>query len=300
MNKSFFSVPLILIFFMLSATSVIEKTTGDFRQKNATYPLPYHPEWEIHREPPIGKAELQAILSQPFHWLDHGHQVYAFLSEDKKYVLKIFKFKRLKETPRLEKLSFLPLVSTFYKNNEKLRIKRFNKLFEGYRVAYQYDRQHTGLIYLHLNINTSLNKTIALTDHLGFRHHLNVDDLAFAVQKPARKTKDLMMEFLDRGEIEKVKLYISYLFDMYRDEYRNGIFDGDHNLMHNTGFVGDQPIRLDVGQLKVDETIKDPKIAHADLQNIGYKRILPWFEKYYPVYQSEMKTFIDEKLEKAY
>jgi hypothetical protein len=79
---------------------------------------------------------------------------------------------------------------------------------------------------------------------------------------------------------------------MYLAEYQRGIVDRDHNVVHNTGFVGMRPIRLDVGRLTLDDEIKNPVVYQKDLDNVIHKRILPWVKKNYPQYYVSIKESV--------
>ena len=55
---------------------------------------------------------------------------------------------------------------------------------------------------------------------------------------------------------------------MYISEYKKGIYDRDHGVMHNTGFVEDYPFHLDVGKFSKEESMRQVKFYKKDLERI--------------------------------
>lgn len=272
---------------------VYEEITGDFRISNITYDLPYDLSWAETAEEP---GRLDTLLQGNYHWVGQGHQVYVFASEDNQHVLKVFKFKRLRPSLMLHYLSYVPLVSDYVARYEKKRLNRFDKLFRGHKVAYEDDSEHTGILYAHLNVTDHLKRSVTVEDKLGRSYVLDLDATIFVIQEKARMTKDVFKELLNAGNVSLVKQRIGKLLDMYVAEYRLGVIDQDHNVMSNTGFVGDRPIRLDVGQLQRSEAIKDPEVYMRDLRKITHVRLEKWFSKNYPQYAEELAQAMEQKL----
>ncbi len=284
----------LLIIISFGMLKFYEEFTGHFNLTNISYDLPYNQAMDI---PPLSTTEQQKveqILSQPFSWLDHGHQIYAFASQDQKYVLKIFKFKRLKPAWTDQWFSEIPGFANYYELAQNKRERRFQKLFKGYRLAYTKDRENTGLLYVHLNKTDNLQRKITVKDRLGFTHSLALDDLIFAVQERGRTAKKVLTALLENHDVEGVKSRIKSLFQMYVAEYKKGLVDWDRNVMHNSGFIGVQSIRLDLGQLQYDENVKDPEIFKEDLRQIASKRLTPWLKNHYPQYEVELTLFIQQ------
>ena len=299
MNKK--RIYIILSFFaiigtMTAAYSLYEHFTGDFRAINISFDPPHNSQLDIASLTPDQRAELDKALDQPYTWLDHGHQVFAFLSQDQKYVLKIFKFKRLKPSVINGWLAYIPGLKHHFEEREGKRVRRLAKLFTGYHLAYTQDREHSGLLFIHLNKSNNLNKNVEITDRMGFSHQVNLDDVFFAIQEKGRVTQDVLVGLLDNGDVESVSRHIALLFDMYVAEYRKGIVDWDHNIMHNTGFVGERPVRLDLGQLQHDETVKDVNVFKQDLMKISSKRFTGWLQSHYPDVEPAITADIAQKL----
>src|ERR1700690_2519160 len=71
------------------------RTTGFSLDKIASH-LSYNPEWEVEALTERQREVLvQKVFSQAYYYLASGNQCYAFISEDRQYVLKFFKMQNL-------------------------------------------------------------------------------------------------------------------------------------------------------------------------------------------------------------
>lgn len=274
---------------LIGGLFLYDEIASDFRYENIVFSeLDHDPSRSV---PALSSSELDKIyqiLNQNFTYIGKGHQAFVFASDDEEYVLKFFRFRRLKPSVLTDYLVAIPFIGSYFAHLEQKRLHRIEKLFTGYQVAYDYDRENTGMVYTHLNSTLFLNRRINVKDRFGFTHIINLDDVFFAIQQRAYSTKEVLVRLLNQGDVETAKLRIRQLFDLYIDEYQHGVFDQDHNIIHNTGFTQDRPIRLDIGQLKRDEDIKNPEVYQKDLQKLVNRRLAPWLRKYYPDFSEEI------------
>jgi hypothetical protein len=225
-------------------------------------------------------STLKVALDQPYTYLDRGKQSYAFISQDRCYVLKFFDFHRMQRRAAVE--------ASQVDKREAIRLKRLNQLIHGYDVAYRFGREHTGLIFVQLNPNNQLDQRVTVRDRLGVRHRIPLKQVPFVVQRLAVPSRIEIASLLDVGDVDKTKLRFRQIIDMYLSDYKDGIFDADHNIMYNTGFAGDVPIRIDLGRLRKDEAVKDPLVYQNDLDKIVSQRIAGWLTRHYPRYQEDI------------
>lgn len=291
MRKVFYIIIFIIAIVLLGW--LYELKTGDFRITNISYELPYHSELDVPTSPKQ-QQWLRQLLAQKFTWVGHGHQVFAFVSADHKYVLKIFKFKRLKPSFIDTIFSSIAPLQGYAEKRAKWREGRLKTLFRGYQIAYNYDRENAGLLYIHLNHTSDLQMDVEVQDRLGITHTVDIDKTAFAIQEYARKTKSILTDLLNRGQVAQASTHIRSLFDMYVAEYKQGILDQDRNILDNTGFVGERPIRLDIGKVIKDDSIK--KTYRENLAKIAKNRLYDWLKKHYPQYHEEMARDMEAKL----
>ena len=228
------------------------------------------------------REEIGKILAQRFTYLDRGRQSFVFLSSDEKYVLKFFDAHRLRP-------------SFFSHSGKKLR-KKYNLLFEGYETAYLQDREHTGLIFAKLGNDSSFHTKVQLVDRFGFKREVPLQSVPFVLQKKATPMRVLVSQLLDSGDVEGAKVCFRKIAHMYVDEYRKGLRDVDRNFMYNTGFIGDQPIRIDVGRLGFNDRFKSPILRARDLHKILILRASSWLHRHYPQYEKVILKDIRELL----
>lgn len=256
--------------------------TGDFCLSNITYDLPNSSEWNITLTP-TEKERIDSILNQRFYFIGKGNQTYTFESQDGKSVIKFFKFGHLKP-------------SWFQQGINASQKKRLEKIFAGYMLAYERDRDNSGMIYIHFNRNHEFQRTITAFDWFGIAHEINLDQVVFVLQEKMIPTKTILVEALEKGDIETAKKRISQLFDLYIAEYHKGIYDRNHDVICNTGYIGNKAIRLDLGKIRMDERMKNHDIYIADLRKVAFDRIDKWMHKYYPQYENEIDDFMKKKL----
>lgn len=201
---------------------------------------------------------VENILQQEFTFLGSGNQCYAFLSQDDQYVLKLIKFHCMQ--------------------GEKLQPK-LKRVLDGFAVAYAYDKEACGLVYMQLTPN-GLTHIIRVRDKAGRLHHIEANNLIFALQRKATPTKALLNTHLAKNEISQVHEKIEALSHFLEEGLKRGIYDQDHNVMTNTGFAGELPMRIDFGKLTLNPQMLNPQERERELEKIAEERIQPWVKRH--------------------
>lgn len=272
------------------------RLTDDFRLSNITYEMPYRMEWDV---PPMSFQQRQRfdeILNQDYYYVGKGAQSYAFKSADDKYILKFFKFKHLKPSVLVNLLPSIGSLNTYKEQQVARKNKLLNSVFDGYRLAYEVHALESGLIYIHLNKSKDLQKIVTVHDKIGLENKINLDDLPFILQEKAKTTRAVLTELMNKKDIAAVEKRISQIFDLYLQEYSKGIFDRDHGVMHNTGFVGEKPIHLDIGKLTKDDRMKEKEFYKPDLLLIVRKFNI-WFNTNYPQEYPSLKAYMEKEIQ---
>ncbi len=244
--------------------------TGDFSEENVVQEGP-------RIELSSASVDIIPILSQPYHYLNKGNQTYAFISSDGKYVLKLFKKHTLKRTPFTNIIPAVFPWKALMQRSDKEEIEKRDRLFVGYRLAYDMDRDNTGLVYLSFGHSSLKLPNITIIDNLDMTHVLDLNVVPFVIQLKAKITRQVLKDYLDRGDSVGLNEKIDQLYALYISEYKKGIVDNDHNVLDNTGFVDGRAIRLDVGKLVYDESYKNPEVYQKDLDKIKKRlhRLIP-------------------------
>lgn len=293
-NNWMFWIILILIFGFILAR-IYYRITDDFRISNITYELPHHKEWEIPKLNEKEQADLDSILNQKFYYLGKGSQCYAFSSEDDHYVIKFFKFKHLKPYWLIELAPPFPSFSRYRTQQTARKQRKLHALFEGYRLAYEVYREQSGLVYVHLNKTKKTYKPFTLYDKIGLQRHIDLDNVVFVIQKKGKTTRNVLFEDLSRHDLPAAKDHIRKILDLYAYEYSLGIFDKDHGVLHNTGFLDNIPFRLDVGKLTRNKALQLKEGAINEITQISDK-FKEWVKIHYPEYYKELSEDFDTKI----
>jgi len=205
--------------------------------------LKAHPNWET--------APVSFSFDQPFYYLGHGAQTFAFCSEDGKYVLKFYRHNRAKHP-----LFFLrvllpsPLKSKLIATHTKRQEKRF-KDFSSYLFAYEKMKSDSGLIDLHLN-PTKDPRLVTLFDPIGVFHRVDLSKMQYLLQIRAYPIYETIEQWITDGEIDRAKLALSQLVTLIANRCKAGLSDKDPDLKTNFGFTKDGPIQFDIGRFKPD------------------------------------------------
>ncbi len=253
--------------------------------------LPYNPEWETSPLSQAESAELDQALTQKFHYIGHGGQCFAFASDDDRYVIKFFKH-------RIRKPYSYFYSATLPSPLEKLRARKYQKAlfkhrrdFTSCKIAFEDLREETGLLYVHLNKGTQLNRTVAIRDKLGIEHQLPLDEVEFVVQRKAELVYAKIADIMAERDPAAARAALHGILDVIISRCKKGVFDEDPRIHCNFGFLGDRPIFIDVGRFTRDPSRKDPAVYNADIQAIT-KRFRHWLEEDYP----ELVTTLDEEI----
>lgn len=287
-NKSLYLLTFALLAF--GGVRLYYNLTDDFRISNISDSLPENQEWDA----PLTQEKKQLIdkiASQKFHYIGKGAQVYAFASEDGQYVLKFFKFKHLRPSLFVQLLPPIGPLKNFKEQNVARKERKLKGVFEGHAIAYKFDQEHSGLLYIHLNLSNDIDKVVTLVDKIGREHLVDLDRTVFVLQKKGETFRTIVDRDLSHGEVAKAASNARKILSMYKSEYEKGVYDRDHGISHNTGFIGEEPFHLDVGKFSYDPKMKDPSIYQSDLEHVRFK-MEEWVRLNYPQHYSQFKALI--------
>lgn len=266
----------VLFFLIFWATNQwIHTQTGGFQCIKVHSDLTYRAEWDVPDLTSNELAILKERLNQPYTFFSSGGECYVFISQDEKYILKLFKHHHLRINSRLNSFTLpwgldrvrLRLLGGRFPPEERLQF-----LFNSAKIAYLSLPQETGLLYLHLNKSDHLNQTLILVDALGIRHSFFLDHLEFALQSKAELVYPTLTRLLHEGDFEGIKKRITSLLTLFKELTEKGIADWDGRISRNFGFIGERAIRIDMGGLT--QHIHLPPLPFLELDSL-YQWLLP-------------------------
>lgn len=291
--KSFINkclIGLLVIAALVGVERLSHALTDGFSYPNITSVLPYDPKWDITFAPE-DLSELKAALDQPFSYLESGSQSYVFVSEDNNYVLKFFKHKKWRMNPLYEKL---PLPKTLAEKRDRWKRKKKETVastFESCKIAYTIFKNETGVVFVHLNKKHPFNHIIILKDQIGLKHHIQLGDVEFVVQKKAIPTGKHLLSLKKEGKTQEAKEALRELLAFTEMRAKKGFSDKDPHLIRNFGFINGQAIELDIGGFHQDPKKDLEYFYNHELKKIHHK-ILPWLQENYP----ELVPLLQEKI----
>lgn len=272
--------------------------TGGFSVDNIFYDIPADPRWEMTPLSQSVQEKTDAILAQPFTYLGKGCQSYVFLSEDGNYVIKFFKYQRIRPQEWLKSFSFIPYLEEYRLAKIQKKQNKLDNVLTSWKHAYESLQEETGVIFVHLNKKKKWDRSLIIFDKMGFQHEVDLNQTEFMVQKKAEMlcpTLDLLMQ---KGEEERAKLILSNLLTMLLSEYSRGFADNDHALMQNTGVIDGKAVHIDVGQFVWNPAVREPEVFQQEIVNKTYK-FKKWLQEAHPALaahlQQELASVIGDR-----
>ena len=243
--------------------------------------------WEVSYSPEDLKVAQEA-LAQPYHYLGHGFQVYAFMSDDGKYVLKFFRHQRLRLPDFVTSLPSIPLFDEWRKSRILSLARRQDHLFRSCKTSWDLARHETILLMAHLNRTEGLYPTVTISDSLGNEYPVELDDYQFLLQRRAQLVKPTIAALMKSGDEDGAYRRIDQIFDLFLDCASKGILDTDGALVRkdNLGFFEDRAIYIDGGKLAPRKEPFTKKAFLKDIKRLGplekwLKELNPKLGKYF-------------------
>lgn len=296
-RKLFWLLALALALF--GAARLYYALTDDFRLSNIAYEMPYQQAWEFPTPSAAEEAYVAALLSQKYHYIGKGAQSYAFASDDDRYVLKFFKFKHLRPSWFQQLLPPFGPLKAFKENQAARKRRKLYGVFEGYKLAYDVDRAESGLLFVQLNAVNNPARSVTVVDKIGLSRTVALANVPFILQDKGKTLRQVVKELLARGDVATARTRFNQILDMYAQEYAKGVFDHDHGVMCNTGFVGERPLHLDVGKLMRNEGMRQSFAARHDIMLV-VDTMEAWVKKHYPEYFLQISESLRQKVHELF
>ena len=299
MKKTPIIIRSIQIALALIALILIERfchqKTGGFQISKIESHHPFNPEWATPTPPPDELSQIRNLLNQRYTFFSYGGQAYAFLSEDRTVILKLFKQHHLRVPNWIKQL---PLPRTLKRIRNKWVHRKedlFGIFFNSCKIAHDDFGDRAGLIYLHLNPTDYLGQRLTLIDKLGIEHTIDLDHTDFALQHRAKLPKKHFRSLKKKNDYNAAKRSLDSIIDMIVERSQKGIADRDPNIRRNCGFIGEQAVEIDLGSFTRSETLKIPFICKADIyqKTLQLKRMIA---KIYPELSPHLEQRLNEIL----
>jgi len=231
-----------------------------------------------------------ASIEQKFTFLGSGTQAYAFLGEDGETILKLFK--QYHGNFSTDLIAALP--ETIGKTFLEKRDRRLGHILGSAQIAAEMLPEGTGVIYAHLAQTEMGLGTIEIIDKLGMSRSLDLDNTLFVLQKRAELVPDRLHRLFSIGQVQEAVKQMKSLVHLIESRSMQGIKNKDGNVLRNSGFLGDQPVEIDVGSYTHRNKSTHPN-PHKKTAEKASLKLLAWVEKHFPELRKECPESLYEK-----
>lgn len=257
--------------------------------------FPVTTEWQLPPPNSAQQQKIEQICSMPFTYLAKGSQAYAFVSEDKEYVLKLFKCYHLSPVDRLTSFWLPPMLDDMRNQAVKKREKKISDTLNSYRLAAQNLYDECGLVAMEILPTPSFKQQITIIDKVGRRHSINLGNYGFIIQRRADLIYPKLSYWIRAGQIDQAKEALRSIVALIVQRSRKGIQDSDPDLHKNAGLIGTTAILIDVGSLHANSAAAKKEVFKSDLYKIT-NRLHEWLQKQSPVLDAYLKEQIENSV----
>lgn len=288
MKKSSVIISAIFLIVLLAEGKYL--LSDGFSPKKVTYLAPYKIENETDNPE---NAFCLYILDKEFSYLGKGGQTYVFESADKKYVLKFIRYHKY-HTPFWAQIrTYLNLCSKKMQIALDAKKNRYNLVMKSYKLAYSFLSDITLVEYVHLNQTDYLNKKIVVKDRSGRKHLVDLDKVAFIIQKKVNGLEESIKSGLKNNEKQEVCSLIDSFFDCMGCIAKKNIVNRDFpNMLRNSGVYDKKYIMSDVGSFFLVPKNRKDYLQHQ------FSNFTDTFRSYIKESAPEYLSFFDNRLQK--
>ena len=238
-------------------------TGSGFQVDKISSKLSYDETWETQPIPQDEKDHLvHEVFSQTFYYLGSGNQTYAFVSSDNKYVVKFFKMHKLLPKNWLTGFPFSLFEKYRFDHVEKKQLY-FESTFRSFKDAYEFFREESGLLFLHLNKTRDLKTSISLVGYEGKKFSIDLDSKEFIVQRKAERICDYLPDLLAEGKLDRAREAVRELLELIAVRCKKGFADQDVGIRNNFGFLDGRVILIDCGNLYPRPILETPHLLSS-------------------------------------
>lgn len=273
------------LLFCIPALSV--RATHGFRLGKMALDLYSNPAWDVAPPNEETLATVQQMLSRPLRYLNHGAQSYVFETEDKQFIIKLFRYDQ-----RVHPWREWFRTHLFGKPKRLRHDAKIHRLFTACKIAYEQAPDLTGLYYVHLNQTRELLPTARLIDRLGRSYDLDMNRYRFAIQHRARPFREVVQEAIDSGDSSKCERLLASFASLLNERGLRQIRNSDTKVAPNFGFWGEQAIEWDFGNYWIDPQMQSASFRQFEREQFAFqvRNFLKWSAPQYI-------SYFDQKLD---
>jgi len=238
-------------------------------------------------------AQLQRCTKQRFLYLGKGSQAYAFVSEDGKFVLKLFKCHHMRGAPSW--LQALPLPDSLAQYRDSLVTRRDHRVslaLNSYKIAATALLRECALIYAQILPSNQFSLPVTIQDGIGREYSIDLATYGFAMQLRSDLVQPSFRKWIAKGDMESAKKAIDSLVGIVSRRSKKEVQDSDPDLHKNAGLIGTKAIFIDIGSFH-----KNPKISSHDEMRFDMQKVFSKFSRWLSEESVELHVYLQEQLE---
>jgi hypothetical protein len=224
---------------------------------------------------------IDQILKQRFSFLGSGVQCYAFVSEDKEYVLKLIKHHHSGPSVDFLEQHTWPIYDSYRKKMLQSRKKRIDHIYTSCKIAHQLLSEETGTVYTHFHPTAFFGRQMTIVDKIGIQYPIDLDNTAYVLQKRATLVFETLDDLMEKENFAGACKAVDSLLTMIVKRSQKGVSNSDPIIRRNIGFVGTQAIEFDIGSYSENSFLKKPYACKRAVFDQTLE-LEDWLEKKYP------------------
>lgn len=220
-----------------------------------------------------------SILEQNFSFFGYGGESLVFVSDDDKWVLKLFKKHRLYPYREFAFLKAIPVVNKILSKQELI----YTRFWDSLKIQADKLQDVSFLEYIHMPSSREKPLNIRLKDPLGSYHSLDLSKVCFVIQKKGELFRDV---YLSESNDYARQCMLEKLVHFYKKLDEKDMKIWDNSISRNMGWLNDEPFLIDTGstsQKNPDESFQ-----------YTIKHLVGWVNKFDP----DKTSFVNELIEK--
>lgn len=205
---------------------------------------------------------------QPYHLFAKGRQAFVFISEDKQYILKVFKHRYPFQTLFCKAVSHAPWIGEKARNTLTKLKKKKERLLSSLVIADELLKPYTALVFTHPFKTKETFGKISIYDAQKICHSLDLDTSCFVLQKPSIMLYDYLRELKKENKLVEAQGIIKKLIDYLFFRADLGILDSDCLLRKNFAVYDGEIVQIDVGSFSFSDEAKAIPYQQEEMQRI--------------------------------
>lgn len=250
---------------------------------------------DISVKPPskVALEALSSIAQHHFRYLKKGSQAYAFISDDGRYILKLFKLHHMQPAEWLQSIPVPDFLKNYRDTLIQRRRYRITLTLTSYKLAAEQLLDECGLVYAQILPSDRFSLPVTIQDAIGRTYTLDLALHGFAIQKRAELVLPLFDAWIKSGNVAQAKQAIDSLVGLIVKRSSKGIQDSDPDLHKNAGFVGASAVLIDIGSFS-----SNPSITSIPEMRRDIKKVFHHFSDWLSIHSKELYDHLQTRLER--